>query len=66
MWDVLSGDFDKKVSGNKCISNVIGNAANGSIVIFHDSEKAFNNLKMALPKVLSHFSNEGFRFNGIK
>jgi peptidoglycan/xylan/chitin deacetylase (PgdA/CDA1 family) len=66
MWDVLSGDFDKKVSGNKCISNVIGNAANGSIVIFHDSEKAFNNLKMALPKVLSHFSKEGFKFNGIK
>jgi peptidoglycan-N-acetylglucosamine deacetylase len=66
MWDVLSADFDKKVSGNKCASNVIGNAANGSIVIFHDSEKAFSNLQMALPKVLSHFSKEGFRFNSIK
>jgi peptidoglycan-N-acetylglucosamine deacetylase len=66
MWDVLSGDFDQKVSGEKCISNVTGNAANGSIVIFHDSEKAYSNMKMALPKVLSHFSKQGYKFNSIK
>jgi peptidoglycan-N-acetylglucosamine deacetylase len=66
MWDVLSADFDNKVSVEKCISNVTGNAANGSIVIFHDSEKAFSNMKMALPKVLIHFSKEGYKFNSIK
>ena len=66
MWDVLSADFDQKVSGEKCLSNVTGNAGNGSIVIFHDSEKALSNMKMDLPKVLSHFSKQGYKFNSIK
>src|SRR5690349_7808323 len=41
MWDVLSGDFDVKLSAEACSLNVIRNAQPGSIVVFHDSEKAF-------------------------
>src|SRR5215217_680597 len=44
MWDVLSGDFDIKLSPEKCYENVINNTRNGSIIVFHDSLKAFDRL----------------------
>ncbi len=40
MWDVLSGDFDEKVTPENCYLNVINNTVSGSIIIFHDSLKA--------------------------
>jgi peptidoglycan/xylan/chitin deacetylase (PgdA/CDA1 family) len=65
MWDVLSGDFDTHISGEKCAQNVIQNAAPGSIVVFHDSAKAMDRLQYALPKVLKHFSNLGYQFKAL-
>ena len=41
MWDVLSGDFDETLSKEQCLKNVIDNTVEGSIIVFHDSEKAF-------------------------
>jgi peptidoglycan/xylan/chitin deacetylase (PgdA/CDA1 family) len=66
MWDVLSGDFDTSLTGATCASYVIKNAQPGSIVVFHDSEKAFPRLKEALPKTLEHFSKQGYRFEAIR
>lgn len=65
MWDVLSADFDQKITVEKCLENVIKNTNNGSIVVFHDSKKAEKNLKYALPRVLAHFSGKGFEFKRI-
>jgi peptidoglycan-N-acetylglucosamine deacetylase len=65
MWDVISGDFDRKVSPAKCVSNVIDNARPGSIVVFHDSQKAFEKMAYALPKVIEHYRNEGYTFGVI-
>ena len=65
MWDVLSGDFDIRLSPEQCTFNVTRNAGNGSIVVFHDSGKAFNSLKIALPGCLEYFTNKGFRFETI-
>jgi peptidoglycan/xylan/chitin deacetylase (PgdA/CDA1 family) len=65
MWSVLSGDFDKKITPEKCLHNVIKNAKNGSIVVFHDSEKAFERLQYALPKVLEYFTEQGYSFEKI-
>lgn len=62
MWDVLSGDFDKDISPEDCFQNVIQHAAQGSIVVFHDSLKAENNLRYALPLVLEHFTKLGYQF----
>ena len=66
MWDVLSGDFDTKLTSDKCALNVIGSAKPGSIVVFHDSEKAFPRMSESLPVVLRYFSERGFRFEGIQ
>ena len=65
MWSVLSGDFDKNNSSEKCLKNVITNAGNGSIVVFHDSKKCFSMLEYALPKVLDYFSKKGYRFEAL-
>ena len=65
MWDVLSGDFDLTLSAEACTKNVIQNTSAGSIVVFHDSAKALERLKMALPAMLAHFSNLGYSFKAI-
>jgi len=66
MWSVLSADFDKEIDENKCLNNVIENSNNGSIIVFHDSEKAFDKLQIVLPKVLEHFSKKGYTFKKIE
>jgi peptidoglycan-N-acetylglucosamine deacetylase len=66
MWSVLSGDFDTDISPEKCLRNVLQHARSGDIVVFHDSEKAFERLKVALPGVLQYFSEKGFVFKAIE
>ena len=65
MWDVLSADFDAKISKEKCLQNVLKNAGNGSILVFHDSSKASKKLKFVLPKVLEYFAEKGYAFQKI-
>jgi peptidoglycan-N-acetylglucosamine deacetylase len=65
MWDVLSMDYDKKIRQEQCLKNVTNNAKPGSIVVFHDSIKAWNNLEYALPKTLRYFSDLGYQFSAI-
>ncbi|MFH1004767.1 MAG: polysaccharide deacetylase family protein [Bacteroidota bacterium] len=62
MWDVLSGDFDENTSKEKCLKNVLTKTRNGSIIVFHDSEKAKEKLFYVLPKILEYFSNEKYEF----
>lgn len=66
MWDVLSGDFDKSVRTEECIRNVIEHTNSGSIVVFHDSEKAWEKMSNALPVVLEHFRKVGYEFSAIR
>ncbi|SFN64358.1 polysaccharide deacetylase family protein [Salegentibacter flavus] len=65
MWDVISWDFDSDIKKETCHKNVIKNAKEGSIIVFHDSEKALKNLKYALPKVLKYFSDKGYEFKSL-
>lgn len=65
MWDVLSYDFSQAITPEKCLGNVIAHTRPGSIIVFHDSVKAFPNLEYALPKCLEYFKNEGFNFSSI-
>lgn len=65
MWDVLSGDFDVHLSREQCLKNVTRHANKGSIIVFHDSEKAFPLLSYALPRVLEYFSEKGYRFKNL-
>lgn len=65
MWDVLSADFDRTITPEKCLQNVTRNTRSGSVIIFHDSVKAFPNLEYALPKAIEYLKGKGFRFEAI-
>lgn len=65
MWDVLSGDFDPKLSPRQCLRNVLDHAAPGSIVVFHDNVKALPRLRYALPETLSRLSAYGYAFKSL-
>ncbi len=65
MWDVLSADFDTQITENQCFINVKNHAKPGSILVFHDSEKALPRMQFALKKTLEHFTALGYRFEVI-
>ncbi len=62
MWSLLSGDFKKQFNKEKCLDNVLKNTLPGSIVVFHDSEKAAEKCFYALPRFLETFLEKGFCF----
>jgi peptidoglycan/xylan/chitin deacetylase (PgdA/CDA1 family) len=62
MWDVLSGDFDTTLNAEQITTNVLKNVKNGSIIVFHDSLKAFPRLEYALPAVLKELHASGYQF----
>jgi len=65
MWDVLSADFDQNISKDKCLKNVVKSVENGSIIVFHDSIKAFEKLQYVLPKTLIYLIEEGYMFKKL-
>lgn len=60
MWSLLSGDFDTNISGQACARNVLGKMRTGDIIVFHDSVKAFDRLRYALPLVLEEIKQRGW------
>ena len=65
MWDILSGDFDTGISPEQCMANVVLQSVPGSIIVFHDSEKAMPRLEYALPRVLNYFTGKGYVFKSV-
>jgi len=59
-WDVLSYDYSASVKPEQCLENVMKGTRNGSIIVFHDSIKANNNIRYALPKYFEFVNTEGF------
>lgn len=62
LWEVLSRDYSKTITKEKCLDIVIKDARPGSIVVFHDAKKMKENILYALPKVLEHFTHLGYTF----
>ena len=60
MWSVLSYDFDQTISSERCLQNVLLNSKAGSVIVFHDSKKAEQNLKYVLPKTLAFLNENGY------
>ena len=65
MWDVLTGDYGQSISKERVLSKVLQHTEKGSIVLFHDSIKASKNMMYALPRVLEHFSEQGYTFMSL-
>ncbi len=65
MWDVLTMDYRQDLSPQQVFENLKKNVRSGSIIVFHDSLKAWSRLKIALPKSLEYLSKEGYTFDVI-
>jgi peptidoglycan/xylan/chitin deacetylase (PgdA/CDA1 family) len=65
LWDILSGDFDQQLSPERCWFNMKDKIESGSIIVFHDSLKAWPRLSTVLPKLLIHFTNQGYKFKAL-
>ena len=57
MWSILSRDYDKRVTKEKCLKLCTYNLKPGSIIVFHDSVKAKENMLYALKGLLEHAKN---------
>ena len=66
MWDILTADFDQTISKQQCLENATKKVTSGSIIVFHDSKKAFKNLEYALPKAIEILKEKGYQFDTIQ
>lgn len=65
MWDVITRDYNRKLSGEYVLNVVKRYVRNGSIIVFHDSIKAEKNMKYALPRAIEFLLSEGYKFEKI-
>lgn len=61
MWNMLSGDYDQKVSPQYVLKKSIQHTKAGSIVIFHDQIKTKERLPKILPQYLDYIQKMGFK-----
>jgi peptidoglycan/xylan/chitin deacetylase (PgdA/CDA1 family) len=65
LWDVISYDYDRNLSPSQVLENVKHNSRNGSVILFHDSVKAKNNMLSVLPDAINFLLAKGFRFERL-
>ena len=65
LWDLVTRDYNRNLSGEEVFSFVQKYVRNGSIIVFHDSLKAEKNLRYALPKTIDYLIENGYRFEVI-
>ncbi len=64
-WDVISYDYEQNLSPSQVLKNVKRYSRNGSVILFHDSVKAKNNMLTVLPQAISFLLTKGYRFEKL-
>ncbi|MFV0468073.1 MAG: polysaccharide deacetylase family protein [Dysgonomonas sp.] len=65
LWDVVTRDYSKYMTPELVLNNVKKFTRNGSIIVFHDSLKAENNMTKALPEAIEWLLKQGYSFKLI-
>jgi len=65
MWDILSKDYNEEILPKTILNNVLNNLKPGSIIVFHDSEKAKKNVLAVLPLLLQNLKQQGYAMEAI-
>ena len=66
LWDVFSYDYNQNITLPRIKKLITKTVRNGSIIVFHDTEKAKKNMLSSLAFTLEYFSGKGYRFEKIK
>lgn len=62
MWDVVTRDYNPRLSAERILDNVKKYTRDGSIITFHDSIKTIQKLEYALPKAIEWLLSNGYEF----
>jgi peptidoglycan/xylan/chitin deacetylase (PgdA/CDA1 family) len=65
MWDCLAADWDAMRSPEQSLQSLRRHIKPGSIVVFHDSIKAWPRLKVVLPKILEEYTKQAYVFKAL-
>jgi len=65
MWDVLTGDYNPDLSPEQVFKGTVKACESGSIVVFHDSIKAWRNMSYALPKTLEYLRDKNYTLKAL-
>lgn len=61
-WDVITRDYNRKLSPEFVCGVVRRYARNGSVIVFHDSLKASKNMLAAIQPSIDYLKAEGYTF----
>jgi len=62
MWDVITHDYNKNLSPETIMRTIKRYSRNGSLVVFHDSIKANDNVLAVLPLAIEYWKSKGYTF----
>jgi peptidoglycan/xylan/chitin deacetylase (PgdA/CDA1 family) len=62
MWDVITHDYNKNLSPETIMRTIKRYSRNGSLVVFHDSIKAKENVLTVLPLAIEYWKSKGYAF----
>lgn len=65
MWSLLTGDFDTHLKPEDCMHQILANIKPGDIIVFHDSEKAWERLSYCLPKILAYCKEKNWKMAAL-
>lgn len=62
MYDVVTRDYNRSLTPDRILHNVRRYTRDGSIIVFHDSVKARDNVLAALPQAIEWLKSQGYDF----
>jgi peptidoglycan/xylan/chitin deacetylase (PgdA/CDA1 family) len=65
MWSVLTRDYDKNLNPHKTLIKLNKLIKAGDVIVYHDSEKAEQNMLIMLKGVLQHFHQLHYTFKAL-
>ena len=65
MYDVVTRDYSCRLTPRDVLENVRRYARSGSIIVFHDSLKARDNMLWALPRAIRWLRQQGYSFGTL-
>lgn len=65
MYDVVTRDYSRRMKPRDVLENVRRYVRSGSIIVFHDSLKARDNMLWALPRAIRWLRRQGYSFGTL-
>jgi peptidoglycan/xylan/chitin deacetylase (PgdA/CDA1 family) len=65
MWSILTRDYDKNLNPHKTLLKLNKLIKAGDVIVYHDSEKAEQNMLIMLKGVLQHFHQLHYTFKAL-